>query len=126
MLVDVRAASVDVSDLKASKGFGNCLFAHVNRCSAMPFTKVNKGAILPNWFLFRYNINLPRGSTDRILGREGAGVIRQVGRDVSGLRVGDCVWFVAPSCMQVVVVEKSWRSLLLPPFSFLFCTGNNG
>ena len=48
----------------------------------------------------RYNPNVSTNNFPVILGRDGSGVISEVGREVTHLKEGDKVWFVVPHCVQ--------------------------
>ena len=78
VLIQVKAASLDPVDLKVSQGFGRGLRDLVNK----------------------YNPNVSRDNFPVILGRDGTGVISQVGSEVTDLKVGHKVWFVVPHCVQ--------------------------
>jgi len=78
VLVEVRAASLDPVDLKVCQGYGRGLRELVNR----------------------YNPNVNKSQFPVILGRDGTGLVSEVGSAVAGLRVGDRVWFVVPHCVQ--------------------------
>jgi len=78
VLVEVKAASLDPIDIKVSQGYGRGLRDLVNR----------------------YNPNTSRGTFPVILGRDGTGVVSEVGAGVHNLAVGDKVWFIVPPCYQ--------------------------
>jgi len=101
ILIEVRAASLDPVDLKVSQGFGRGLRDLVNR----------------------YNPNVNSSNFPVILGRDGTGVISEIGKDVIDLKVGDNVWFVVPYCVQgslsnYLVLEKEYVRPLPPGLSF--------
>merc|ERR1719195_1907886 len=78
VLIEVRAASLDPVDLKVCHGYGRGLRDLVNR----------------------YNPNVSTNNFPVILGRDGTGVVSQLGSEVTNLRDGDKVWFVVPACLQ--------------------------
>jgi len=101
IFIEVKAASLDPVDLKVSNGFGRGLRDLVNR----------------------YNPNVSTNNFPVILGRDGTGVITQVGAEVHNLKVGDKVWFVVPYCVQgslsnYLVLEKEFVRKLPDELSF--------
>jgi len=101
VLIEVRAASLDPVDLKVSQGFGRGLRDLVNR----------------------YNPNVNSTNFPVILGRDGTGVISDIGKEVNNLKVGDKVWFVVPYCVQgslsnYLVLDKEYVRPLPPGLSF--------
>ena len=58
--------------------------------------------IMTNFICDRYNLNHASGNNSYvILGRDGSGVVTQVGADVFQVQPGDRVWFAIPPCFQV-------------------------
>jgi len=101
VLIEVRAASLDPVDLKVSQGFGRGLRDLVNR----------------------YNPNTSTSNFPVILGRDGTGVISEVGKEVHNFKVGDKVWFVVPYCVQgslsnYLVLEREYVRPLPTSLSF--------
>lgn len=101
ILIEVRAASLDPVDLKVSHGFGRGLRDLVNR----------------------YNPNVSTNNFPVILGRDGAGLVSQVGSSVDNLREGDRVWFVVPYCVQgslsnYLVLDKEFVRKMPDELSF--------
>jgi len=71
----------------------------------------------------KYNPNVSHTNFPVILGRDGTGVISEVGREVHDYKVGDKVWFVVPYCMQgslsnYLVLEREYVRLLPPGLSY--------
>jgi len=100
ILIEVRAASLDPVDLKVSQGFGRGLRELVNRYNP------NTGSQFPV-----------------ILGRDGTGVVKEVGGEVEGLKPGDRVWFVVPHCLQgslstLMVLDRQYVRPLPHSLSF--------
>jgi len=101
VLIQVKAASLDPVDLKVSQGYGRGLRELVNK----------------------YNPNVSSSNFPVILGRDGSGVISQVGCEVTGLREGDKVWFVVPHCVQgslasFLVLDQSHVRPLPPSLTY--------
>jgi len=101
ILIEVRAASLDPVDLKVSQGFGRGLRDLVNK----------------------YNPNVSSTNFPVILGRDGTGVVSEVGQEVHDLKPGDKVWFVVPYCVQgslsnYLVLEREYVRPLPPGLSF--------
>lgn len=99
--IEVRAASLDPVDLKVANGFGRGLRDLVNR----------------------YNPNVSTNNFPVTLGRDGTGVVSQVGSEVHNLKVGDRVWFVVPYCVQgslanFLVLDRDFVRLLPASVSF--------
>merc|ERR1712098_493322 len=97
----VNTASLDPVDLKVSQGFGRGLRDLVNK----------------------YNPNVSHTNFPVILGRDGTGVISEVGKEVHDYKVGDKVWFVVPYCMQgslsnYLVLEREYVRLLPSGLSY--------
>lgn len=78
VLIEVKAASLDPMDIKVCQGVGRGLRSLVNK----------------------YNPNVSTTDFPVILGRDGTGLVSAVGSEVTGLEVGDRVWFVVPPCVQ--------------------------
>ncbi|XP_023343617.1 reticulon-4-interacting protein 1, mitochondrial isoform X2 [Eurytemora carolleeae] len=78
ILIRVKAASLDPIDIKVSQGYGRGLRELVNK----------------------YNPNTKRETFPIVLGRDGTGVVSEVGSDVHNLAPGDRVWFIVPPCYQ--------------------------
>jgi len=78
VLIEVKAASLDPVDIKVSQGYGRGLRELVNR----------------------YNPNTTANNFPVILGRDGTGVVQEVGSGVHHLSPGDKVWFIVPPCQQ--------------------------
>lgn len=78
VLIEVKAASLDPMDIKVCQGVGRGLRNLVNK----------------------YNPNVSTTDFPVILGRDGTGLVSAVGSEVTGLQVGDRVWFVVPPCVQ--------------------------
>ncbi|XP_067142079.1 reticulon-4-interacting protein 1 homolog, mitochondrial-like [Centruroides vittatus] len=70
ILIQVKATAIDVLDLKITQGYGRVLRRHLNR-----FTKHAKGEF------------------PVILGRDAAGIVEEVGKEVTSVDVGEEVWF---------------------------------
>lgn len=102
VLIEVKAASLDPVDIKVSQGYGRGLRELVARYS-------------PN--------NRSATGFPVVLGRDGAGLVREVGDEVTGLRPGDRVWFTVPACMQgslstFTVLDSSFIRLLPDSLTF--------
>jgi len=78
VLIEVKAASLDPMDIKVCQGVGRGLRNLVNK----------------------YNPNVSTTDFPVILGRDGTGLVSEIGSEVTGLEVGDRVWFVVPPCIQ--------------------------
>jgi len=104
VLIEVKAASLDPVDIKVSQGYGRGLRDLVNK----------------------YNPNTASSSFPVILGRDGTGIVREVGRGVHNLAPGDRVWFVVPPCHQgslstYTILPSDYIRIL--PASLTFETG---
>lgn len=89
VLVQVKAASVDLVDLKICSGYGRVLRKQLRRYSN------NMGGEFPI-----------------VLGRDCAGIIVEIGQKVNKFEIGDEVWFAVPYWMpgtmaEYVVVKES-------------------
>ncbi|XP_069676478.1 reticulon-4-interacting protein 1 homolog, mitochondrial-like isoform X3 [Periplaneta americana] len=89
ILVQVKAASVDLVDIKICSGYGRVLRKQLSR----------------------YNQNLA-GEFPVVLGRDCAGIIVEIGQKVTKFEIGDEVWFTVPYWMsgtmaEYVVVKES-------------------
>ncbi|KDR22258.1 reticulon-4-interacting protein 1 homolog, mitochondrial-like isoform X2 [Zootermopsis nevadensis] len=82
VLVQVKAASVDLVDIKICSGYGRVLRKQLNQ----------------------YNHNVT-GEFPVVLGRDCAGVIIEIGQKVKNFETGDEVWFVVPYWMQGTMAE---------------------
>lgn len=61
---------------------------------------------MTNFICDRYNLNHASGNNSYvILGRDGSGVVTQVGADVFQVQPGDRVWFAIPPCFQVLLLQ---------------------
>ncbi|PNF39954.1 hypothetical protein B7P43_G15953 [Cryptotermes secundus] len=82
VLVQVKAASVDLVDLKICSGYGRVLRKQLSR----------------------YNNNVV-GEFPVVLGRDCAGIIVDIGQKVNKFEIGDEVWFAVPYWMPGTMAE---------------------
>ena len=135
-MIEVKAGSLDYIDLRIAKGYDRGLQELVNRwvmfwrksrglfswpfvysiISILKFFVTRHLDIMTNFICDRYNLNHASGNNGYvILGRDGSGVVTQVGADVFQVQPGDRVWFAIPPCFQVLlqmVVVLAWSKPL--------------
>ncbi|XP_068082826.1 reticulon-4-interacting protein 1 homolog, mitochondrial-like isoform X2 [Anabrus simplex] len=89
MLIQVKAASVDLIDVHICSGYGRVLRRHLNK----------------------YNPNVKK-EFPVILGRDCSGIVVELGRKVNNFEIGDEVWFTVPywvpgTLAEYVVVKQN-------------------
>jgi len=82
VLIQVKAGSVDLIDIKICSGYARVLRKQLNK----------------------YNPNV-RGELPLVLGRDLSGIVREVGSSVTRLEVGDEVWCAVPAWLPGVLSE---------------------
>ncbi|KAG8224767.1 hypothetical protein J437_LFUL002210 [Ladona fulva] len=74
IIIQVRCTSIDPVDIKVCNGYGHVLRKHLGK----------------------YHPEIPNKEHPLVLGRDGSGVVVEVGDDVKGFSPGDEVWFAIP------------------------------